>query len=307
MPGTLSPPIGVSVEAEVESWMDCKWLVVPQPSMLNTSSAQANAAKRVLRFTAEYLHKEIFRIVAASVTRDKVTKVTRLCGRQSLTCRVPMVEVTHCRRVTAKTRARLQSPYARSNARSTHASAVAAPNSARAAHRVSHRDEFGTAKRNLPPAGIVLICLAVVAVIVGIFAFKARQKPQGAGSVDFVAAAEVPGQNMILAAITMTLRNTADKPLWIKNLKAHLTTADGSTFDDDAASAVDLDRYYQGFPALKESSEPPLSPETKLTAGAQQKGTIIVSFKVTKEAFDQRKSLTVTIQPYDQVLPVVLK
>ena len=168
-------------------------------------------------------------------------------------------------------------------------------------------DEFGTAKRNLPPAGIVLICLAAVAVIVGIFAFKERQKPQGAGSIDFVAAAEVPGQNMILAAITMTLRNTADKPLWIKNLKAQLTTADGKTFDDDAASAVDLDRYYQAFPALKESSEPPLSPETKLSAGAEQRGTIIVSFKVTKEAFDQRKSLIVTIQPYDQVLPVVLK
>jgi hypothetical protein len=168
-------------------------------------------------------------------------------------------------------------------------------------------DEFGTAKRNLPPAGIVLICLAAVAVIVGIFAFKGRPKPQGSGSIDFVVAAEVPGQNMILAAITMTLRNTADKPLWIHTLRAHLTTADGKTFDDDAASAVDLDRYYQGFPALKESSEPPLSPETKLLAGAQQKGTIIVSFKVTKEVFDQRKSLTVSIQPYDQALPVVLK
>jgi hypothetical protein len=70
---------------------------------------------------------------------------------------------------------------------------------------------------------------------------------------------------------------------------------------------VDLDRYFQAFPALKESSEPPLSPETKLLAGAEQRGTIIVSFKVTREAFDQRKSLTVTIQPYDQVLPVVLK
>jgi hypothetical protein len=168
-------------------------------------------------------------------------------------------------------------------------------------------DEFGTAKRNLPPAGIVLICIAAVAIIVGIFAFQQRQKPQGAGSIDFVAAAEVPGQNMILAAITMTLRNTADKPLWIHTLRARLTTADGNTFDDDAASAVDLDRYYQGFPALKERSEPPLSSETKLLAGAQQKGTIIVSFKVTKEAFDQRKALTVTIQPYDQVLPVVLK
>jgi hypothetical protein len=168
-------------------------------------------------------------------------------------------------------------------------------------------DEFGTAKRNLPPAGIVLICIAVVAVIVGLFAFKERPKPQGAGSIDFVVAAEVPGQNMILTAITLTLRNTADKPLWIHTLKAQLTTADDKTFDDDAASAVDLDRYFQAFPALKESSEPPLSPETKLLAGTEQRGTIIASFKVTREAFDQRKSLTVTIQPYDQVLPVVLK
>jgi hypothetical protein len=168
-------------------------------------------------------------------------------------------------------------------------------------------DEFGTAKRNLPPAGIVLICIAAVAVIVGIFAFKERPKPQGAGSINFVAVAEVPGQNMILAAITFTLRNTTDRPLWIHTLKAQLTTADGTTFEDNAASAVDLDRYYHGFPVLKESSEPPLSPETKLPAGVEQRGTIIVGFKVTKEAFDQRKSLTVAIQPYDQVLPVVLK
>jgi hypothetical protein len=168
-------------------------------------------------------------------------------------------------------------------------------------------EEFGTGRRNLPPAGIVLICLAVVALIVGIFAFKERPKPQGVGSIDFVAAAEVPGQDMIMAAITFTLRNTADKPLWIHTLKARLTTADDKTFDDDAASAVDLDRYFQAFPALKESSEPPLSPETKLLPRAEQKGTIIVGFKVTREAFDQRKSLTVTIQPYDQVLPVVLK
>jgi len=168
-------------------------------------------------------------------------------------------------------------------------------------------DEFGTAKRNFPPLGIVLICIAGVALIVGAFAFKGRPKPQGGSSINFVAAAEVPGQNMILAAITMTLRNTARTPLWIHTLKAQLTTADDKSFEDDAASAVDLDRYFQAFPALKESSEPPLSPETKLPAGTDQRGTIVVGFKVTKEIFDQRKSLTVSIQPYDQVLPVVLK
>jgi hypothetical protein len=58
---------------------------------------------------------------------------------------------------------------------------------------------------------------------------------------------------------------------------------------------------------LKESAEPPLSPETKLLARTERRGTIIVGFKVTKGAFDRRNSLTVTIQPYDQMLPVVLK
>jgi hypothetical protein len=122
-----------------------------------------------------------------------------------------------------------------------------------------------------------------------------------------VAAVEVPNQNMILAAITLTLRNTPTRPLWIKTIAAQLTTADGKTFDDEAASAIDLDRYFRAFPALKESSAPPLSPETKLLPGAQQRGTIVVSFGVTKEAFDQRRSLTVSIKPYDQVLPVVVK
>ena len=168
-------------------------------------------------------------------------------------------------------------------------------------------DEFGTAKRNLPPVRIVMICIAAVAVVVGIFAFKERPKPQGAGSIDFVTAAEVPGQNMTLSAITLTLRNATDKPLWVHTIKAQLTTDDGKTFEDDAASMVDLDRYFHALPALKEGSEPPISPEAKLLAGAEQKGTIIVGFKVTKEAFDRRKALSVTIQPYDQVLPVVLK
>jgi hypothetical protein len=52
-------PLGAApfISAAV-SWMDFNLLVAPQPSMVNASSAQVNAAKRVLRFTAEYLQKE---------------------------------------------------------------------------------------------------------------------------------------------------------------------------------------------------------------------------------------------------------
>ncbi|MGB9233414.1 MAG: hypothetical protein WCC04_03310 [Terriglobales bacterium] len=168
-------------------------------------------------------------------------------------------------------------------------------------------DEFSTAKRNLPPARIVLIAIAIVAIIVAVIAFHERPKPQGAGSISLVTAIEVPGQNIVLSALTFTLRNTTDKSLWIRTLKAQLTGDDGHAYEDAAASAVDLDRYYQMFPALKESTEPPLSPETKLAPGAEKRATIVVSFPITKETFDHRKSLVVAIQPYDQPLPIILK
>ena len=167
-------------------------------------------------------------------------------------------------------------------------------------------DEFGTARKNLPPAGIVLICIAAVVVILGIAAFLQRPKPQGVGSIDFISAVEVPDQNLTMAAVTVAVHNNGNRPLWIRSLKASLTGADGKKMDDDAASGVELDRYGQAFPVLKENAQAPLLPETKIMPRAEQKGTIIVSFPVTKQAFDQRKSLEVTIQFYDQPVPVVL-
>jgi hypothetical protein len=167
-------------------------------------------------------------------------------------------------------------------------------------------EEFSGAKRNLPPAGIALICIAAVAIILGAYAYFGRAKPQGAGSIDAVSAVEVPGQNSTMVAITLTLQNGGEKPLWIHTLKAHLTTDDGKTFDDQAASAVDFDRYFQAFPLLKQNAKPALPPETKIEPGASQAGTIIVSFPVTKGAFDKRKAIDVIIQPYDQPLPIVL-
>ena len=167
-------------------------------------------------------------------------------------------------------------------------------------------EEFGTARRNLPPAGIVLICIGAVVVILGIAAILQRPKPQGAGSIDFISTTEVPDQNILLAAVTVTLHNSGNKPLWIRNLKAELKTNDGKTLDDDAASGVELDRYGQAFPVLKQNAQAPLLPETKIMPSIEQKGTVIVSFPVTKQDFDQRKSLAVTIRFYDEPVPVVL-
>jgi hypothetical protein len=166
-------------------------------------------------------------------------------------------------------------------------------------------EEFGTAKRNLPPANIVAIVLGIAAVLLGIFAFVDRAKPQGNGSVDNIAAAEIPDQHAVLVAVNVTIHNSGEKPLWIHDIKGKIATGAGE-FTDEAASAIDFDRYFQAFPVLKEHALAAIPPETKILPGADVQGTIVVSFPVTKDDFDQRKSLSVAIQPYDQPLPVVL-
>ena len=166
-------------------------------------------------------------------------------------------------------------------------------------------DEFGTAKRNLPPVKVLLIALAGVLVIAGVISFLQRAKPQAAGSLDSVAAVQIPNQTASLVALTFTLHSSGERPLWVRSIQAKLT-ATGGEQTSDAVSAVDFDRYYQAFPALKATAQPALSPEDKLQPGQEIKRTVIVSFPVTLDAFNQRKSVSVIIQPYDQPVPVVL-
>src|SRR5215472_8916944 len=166
-------------------------------------------------------------------------------------------------------------------------------------------EDMATPERKLPPAKIVLIVLGVLLVVLAIYGFLGRAKPQGAGSVDNLAVVEVPSQNSVLVAVTVTLHNSGEKPLWIHNIQGKLKTS-SNEYSDDAASAVDFDRYLQAFPALKPNALPPLMPETKIMPGNEARGTVIVSFPVAQAEFDKRQSLSLVIQPYDQPLPVVL-
>ena len=181
----------------------------------------------------------------------------------------------------------------------------AAPPRAASGPTINIADEFGTAKRNLPPAKIVLIAIAGVLVVVAIASFVKRATPQGAGSLDNVVAIEIPGQSSTMAALTFTFKNSGEKILYVRDIEGKLKTTSGE-FSGDAASAMDFDRYFQAFPALKAGAQPALPPETKLQPGEQVTRTAIVAFPVPLDAFNQRKSLSVVIQPYDQQVPIVL-
>jgi hypothetical protein len=164
-------------------------------------------------------------------------------------------------------------------------------------------EEFGTAKRNLPPAAPVAVAIALVAIVVAIIAWTQRAKPAAQGSIDGVWFSQPANMPDPMILIAVTLHNTSDKTLYIKSITAGINTDQGEK-SDDAASASDYDRYLQAYPDLAGHGRP-LQVETKIPPGGEQQGTVMVSFPIAQPQFEARKDLTVTIEPYDQ-RPIVL-
>ncbi len=171
--------------------------------------------------------------------------------------------------------------------------------------RIPVYEEYDKAKWTLPPPKIIGIALAILAVVVTIVVLLQRPAPTSSGSIDDVQVVE-PTSGGILVAINVTVHNVGHKPLYVHLIHAGVKTDKGE-WSDDAASAVDYDRYYSAFPSLKQNAITAIKQEDKIPVGGEQKGRIIVSFPTTKDDFDHRKSLTVTIDAYDQRPLVITK
>ncbi len=140
--------------------------------------------------------------------------------------------------------------------------------------------------------------------IAAAYALTHRAHPLSRGSIGDIVSVTVPGQDMVMVAVNVSLQNNSQKPSWIHTIQASLDTG-GNTLSDDAAPAMDAQRYFEAFPDLKAHALDILTTETRLNPGSKVAGTVVVSFPVKADAFAARKSLTVTVTPYDE-LPVVM-
>lgn len=166
-------------------------------------------------------------------------------------------------------------------------------------------EEFDSPRRTLPAVVPLAAALVVVVVFIICVAYIFRAKPVAQGEIDNVFFSQNKNQPNSMLAIQVSLKVVGDKPLYIKSITADLKTSDNS-YTDDAAAASDYDRYFQAYPDLKDHAMKPLEVESKIPPGAEERGTVIVTFPVDEGQFRARKSLTVTVQPYDQKA-VVLK
>jgi len=159
-------------------------------------------------------------------------------------------------------------------------------------------EEMDRARWTLPPVGIIAIGLLIVLVVGAALGWFNRYQPAASGKLNDIFAIELADHASVLATVQVTLRNDTDKTISINNLKGQLK-ANGQTYDDVPASAVDYERYFQAFPELRQHAGEALKPETKIEPGHEVKGTLVFGFPVTKQQFDQRQSLDITVEPYD--------
>jgi hypothetical protein len=165
------------------------------------------------------------------------------------------------------------------------------------AGHVPMTEELDSAKWTLPPIVPVLIALVAVGVVIAIVAFTNRPTPHAAGNLTKVIAAD--NQGNVLVAAHLNINNNKDDYLWIKSISGELQAADGKKFTDDAAPAVDIDRYLQAAPELGQDKIAPLRTEIKIPAHKSQAGMVIFAFPIDKAAFDGRKSFDVRLDFYD--------
>ena len=171
-------------------------------------------------------------------------------------------------------------------------------------------EELDSAKWRLPPALPVLIAAVALAVIVAIFAFV-MSRPLAVGKILSVTSAEQLSKDSMLVAINAEVKNVSKEALTIHEIHVELTAPanaqDQSTLQDEAASAIDYDRYIQAYPSLAQNRMEPLRRETKIQPGETVQGMMIVGFPVNQQAFDHRKSLKVLITLYDHSVPVKIQ
>ncbi len=162
---------------------------------------------------------------------------------------------------------------------------------------MSMGEEMDSAKWTLPPIIPVLIGVALVAVVVTVVMFATKDKPIAALAITKVVSA--PQEDNTMVAVQVKLDNQIQGPLWIKEVRAEVETADGKKFSDLAAPAVDGPRYMQAFPALEEAKADWLQGELKIPPKTTFNGVAIFSYPVSKQLFDGRKQVTLRIALYD--------
>jgi hypothetical protein len=163
----------------------------------------------------------------------------------------------------------------------------------------------------------VLPAVIALAVLAGVFALLFSLNPHHIADITVTHTAILPthtvfqsgtivvgnhdsSQDDLYVLATVRIGDQLKLPLFIKDITATLTPAEGEDITTSAVEQNDLANLYVTFPALKPLAGAPLLRETAIQPGQHAEGMVLLHFPVAQSAWDQRKSATITLDLYHQ-------
>jgi hypothetical protein len=99
--------------------------------------------------------------------------------------------------------------------------------------------------------------------------------------------------DQVLVFSQVKLHNETKQPLFLHNVMTNAKLDDG-IHSSYAATAVDYDRVFIAYPGLTIPHGKALSPDMTIDAGQTVEGTVVSSFRMSKQQWDARKDLNFT-------------
>jgi len=96
--------------------------------------------------------------------------------------------------------------------------------------------------------------------------------------------------DQVLVFAHVKLHNQSKEPLFLHQIMANLTLADGIR-TSYAATATDYERVFAGYPELASLHGKPIPTEAELDPGQTLEGDFVAAFRMSKPDFDARKGL----------------
>lgn len=91
------------------------------------------------------------------------------------------------------------------------------------------------------------------------------------------------------------LHNQSKQPLFLHNIMTNATLSD-AIHSSYAATPTDYERVFLAYPSMPVPHGKPLSTETTIDPGQTVEGTIVSTFRVSKQEWDARKDLNFTFE-----------
>lgn len=158
----------------------------------------------------------------------------------------------------------------------------------------------------------IAIAAVLVTLAIGAYAYFGQKPPVAAGEITHLTAYPIHRvSNSALAAepraakventfdeivviAEVRLHNQSKGPLFLSDMYA-VVSLPGEEHRSFAASAKDFNRVFVAYPELNPTKQQPLVRDTTIPAGETVAGQVIFNYPITKDQWDLRRSLDLTV------------